>query len=1091
MQSPPRGTTAYPSHLPVSDTDSLPSSSQHMPARDNRGEQITQNVFAKFAQIVVRSRYDTDDTVHDLAPPSSRTNKWFNLETEDTEAVRTEAKFWRTACLLSAPPPPMFIEVYLDLSCLTDRQTLVVTDDRLRRWMVDRHGPNLHDSRTSLHAAVTGYPPGQPSPQSLGSTSQGYTTVLLESWQLQLGHMPPYPAPDLPVVYKKAVVFFRGLFSLVRLLPAYRLSQRLHSGDGSATPLLRLGYRFGTEPAHLGHEIRLDTGLTGSLDPTQTFTFDPLVTTLGTFSGGVTYRTGCQFHVEEPDINPLPTDPNPYFSPTLITRLGNTSSEQLVHSPFRIPAPGRAALPTPSPLLPPLHRRTSSNSSNSYRSATAGQVASLYRRSSTTTASRPVSGGPMAAPSATAPLASIHEVRASTLPHPPHTVVLDRVIPAQLPPHRPGFHTGQPVSSATTTHPNPRLPSSFESRHSSLVSNPSGSYGRESRPRPTSGVIPPSAVAAGSAAGSVASSVFRRPSLSLVSPFKSPSLSASPASPFPQGMLHSSSHETDASGMSQRSRRPLSFGQPSAGRGPAGAAPYSHSGGDGSTGGGDGLESVPGAYAESIGQSPRLSSSFARRHRATVPPGDVNTTAGGGRDLHSQTAPPPHSPISPGGVSRSQASSHSPATTYRPIPGQRRQSLLSDYGDSVSDVSLTSNPPRVSVGGLPGTSGHAARSSLDRVAPTLAATDASPSALITEDDGIAEFQRILETQSRLKVVVSHAVTSAAAPATVVSPAAGVSPYTVDRDLDRMRRLRQSYNFMADSIAQNARPSAPAMAADLYSTLPSPPLPPVAEYTGYYAADPHVGRATSVPAPYSVDRRPSRRVPTAHIYPRGDETDGEVEDDEADDDDNRVVRASPRPARGHASRRATYTSPAFPLSDPSSTTPRPFQPAVDDQRSPYLTRHSSVIGGRSPVPGHHPAIPVTTTATLGSGRQGFTSERTLLEADIAHLRRVDTSQAKFNYAHGSYRPVTSPPMTMVTDHSAPKHYPTAAHCPPSRDSPGSTETGTTGQSARHYRSHRPHHHHSQQRTGTTDTPENEDAESLLFAMSESSLNESMQ
>lgn len=52
-------------------------------------------------------------------------------------------------------------------------------------------------------------------------------------------------APDLPAVYKHAILFFRALFALSRALPAYGLSKRLaRRAVGGGTGQLRIGVRM-------------------------------------------------------------------------------------------------------------------------------------------------------------------------------------------------------------------------------------------------------------------------------------------------------------------------------------------------------------------------------------------------------------------------------------------------------------------------------------------------------------------------------------------------------------------------------------------------------------------------------------------------------------------------------------------------------------------------------------------------------------------------------------------------------------------------------------------------------------------------------
>ena len=49
----------------------------------------------------------------------------------------------------------------------------------------------------------------------------------MERWRIDLLTPPKHGAPDLPVVYKKAVVLFRSMFTQSRLLPVWRLKKRL------------------------------------------------------------------------------------------------------------------------------------------------------------------------------------------------------------------------------------------------------------------------------------------------------------------------------------------------------------------------------------------------------------------------------------------------------------------------------------------------------------------------------------------------------------------------------------------------------------------------------------------------------------------------------------------------------------------------------------------------------------------------------------------------------------------------------------------------------------------------------------------------
>jgi hypothetical protein len=64
--------------------------------------------------------------------------------------------------------------------------------------------------------------------------------------------LPNYPV-DLPSLYKRSIVFFRSLHSLVRLLPSHRLHQKLKGRESD----LSLGYRLSTSRTSPNDEVPL------------------------------------------------------------------------------------------------------------------------------------------------------------------------------------------------------------------------------------------------------------------------------------------------------------------------------------------------------------------------------------------------------------------------------------------------------------------------------------------------------------------------------------------------------------------------------------------------------------------------------------------------------------------------------------------------------------------------------------------------------------------------------------------------------------------------------------------------------------------
>lgn len=65
-------------------------------------------------------------------------------------------------------------------------------------------------------------------------------------------HPLPDYAVDLPSLYKRSIVFFRSLYSFVRLLPGYELHRRIrHPGP------LSIGFRMGVSQTVMQDELGL------------------------------------------------------------------------------------------------------------------------------------------------------------------------------------------------------------------------------------------------------------------------------------------------------------------------------------------------------------------------------------------------------------------------------------------------------------------------------------------------------------------------------------------------------------------------------------------------------------------------------------------------------------------------------------------------------------------------------------------------------------------------------------------------------------------------------------------------------------------
>ncbi|KAF9575200.1 autophagy protein 13 [Mortierella alpina] len=289
----------------------------------------------------------------------------FNLELEDLDIYKEDAKFWR-AIAITDSPPTMLVELLLDTSELSPSQMLVLMDENNRKNRVD----------ISSHSSSSTTPLGQ---------ARTRRSIILESWSLTLrglidllflfvvvffsiiSNTPPDRVPEPPVVYKKSIIFFRSLFAYMRLLPAYQLYRRLRKQNHP----LKIGFRVnrGQSPeesmfrdSEIGIEVPLIEGETRAM--LSEYRFGQVETPLGAFSLKVTYRSNCEFHVDESEAvlssRFIDMDEN-YFTPTIVTH-----SQESVKSSRRPSIDGNTARRPPSGAA--MARRPSNASNDMYNS---------------------------------------------------------------------------------------------------------------------------------------------------------------------------------------------------------------------------------------------------------------------------------------------------------------------------------------------------------------------------------------------------------------------------------------------------------------------------------------------------------------------------------------------------------------------------------------------------------------------------------------------------------------------------------------------------------------------------------------------------
>jgi autophagy-related protein 13 len=157
------------------------------------------------------------------SPPSQ-----FNLETPDSELFKDHLRMYR-AVSTSPTPQPLELQVLLSVPDLTNNQVLVHLAHDSSRLRVD------------------------PTPRH----------IVLENWLLNFTPSSPEAPGDSDAdsvapstIYKHGIPLFRSIYSLLRLLPSWKLYKKLRRRTSNA-------YRNGNLSIHL-HVKGLDDGVSAT-----------------------------------------------------------------------------------------------------------------------------------------------------------------------------------------------------------------------------------------------------------------------------------------------------------------------------------------------------------------------------------------------------------------------------------------------------------------------------------------------------------------------------------------------------------------------------------------------------------------------------------------------------------------------------------------------------------------------------------------------------------------------------------------------------------------------------------------------------------
>lgn len=253
---------------------------------------------------------------------SSSSLMQFQIETDDTNSFRDELNMWRTCDATSNRPPPLVVELFLDLSTLTRSQSLVIVDGQGKHW-------DVSESLNTAKASGEGE-----------AFSQQRNEVILERWTVALHESRVMQTGDygsiLPTVYKKCIVFFRSLYATTKFLPAWRFVKSL-SKSGSP---LRVKCRVVPGGARSGFDA-LTCPLYDDGDPVTTdFDLGITDTPAGQFSGTVTYRNDCNLRIDDSETllsSRFMGADEQLFKPSLRSELGGRRKSARATEPGSLP----------------------------------------------------------------------------------------------------------------------------------------------------------------------------------------------------------------------------------------------------------------------------------------------------------------------------------------------------------------------------------------------------------------------------------------------------------------------------------------------------------------------------------------------------------------------------------------------------------------------------------------------------------------------------------------------------------------------------------------------------------------------------------
>lgn len=281
----------------------------------HKADQIAYRYYTKLVSVVHSARATAEPN------PLAKVDKWFNLETPDAEIFKEHLRPYRT--LSSTPSPlPFELQVLLSVPDLSANQVLV------------RRGAD--SSRLRI----------EPIPNY----------ILLESWSVQFSSLRQGSGGDtdfgLSTVYKHGIGLFRSIYTLLRVLPTFKLHKRLRRRlvvPTNRNTILNIELRVRDTKDQDG-VLGFDVSPAANTPPllTESHTFPSVPHPYGSITLSVRYLTNPHFQLDELESllssRFFSLDEGADFTPTLVK---NQQRDSFSSSPGSLPL--RTSLPASPP----------------------------------------------------------------------------------------------------------------------------------------------------------------------------------------------------------------------------------------------------------------------------------------------------------------------------------------------------------------------------------------------------------------------------------------------------------------------------------------------------------------------------------------------------------------------------------------------------------------------------------------------------------------------------------------------------------------------------------------------------------------------